>query len=135
IRQALQQRGYQVVEANFSLADAAAVVGCEPPDEQCLADIGRQVEATIGIDFDYLVWGELVRDGMGEVHVFELASARTVVSLELELSREDLILPEVLGDAVARRIVELRVPPAPPTTAEVEQLAGLDHTVSSVVLP
>jgi hypothetical protein len=132
IREALEARGHDVHPVAISVSDMAAHAGCQPSDAACLVEVGRVLADELSVTIDYVVWADLPHDGAGEVSVFDVASGRVVVDLDLEMSGEDLILPAILGDVVARRVQELREPPAPPSEAELEQLAMLDHTPGPV---
>lgn len=123
---ALEERGYDSLDLDVSLPEVAARVGCDPSDEQCLAEIGQHLARTAGTSFAYFVWAELPRGGVGEVGVFDLGTGRFAVEVVVHISEQDLILPELLGEMVARRVHELRVPLPPPEEAELVELEQLE---------
>jgi hypothetical protein len=128
IGDALAVRGHEPHHIQASMLEVAGRVarpsaGACPPAAQarhpdmigvrCLLDVTRKLYYDTGTLFDYLVWADLPRDGLGEIHVFAFKGG-IVVDLDMHMSSEDLALPLALGDEVARRIHERHEPAEPP---------------------
>jgi hypothetical protein len=127
IQEALQGEGYTANFIKRSIEEAKDKNKCKSLDASCLEKIGAYLNKNSATAYDYYVWAEIPASGPGSVVVYDIAGKRKVTELELAVSYNDIIMVEVVGGAVAKRLVASQVPPTPATEEEKQILATLDQ--------
>ncbi|MEX1368466.1 MAG: hypothetical protein AB1Z98_35370 [Nannocystaceae bacterium] len=127
----LEDGGYTVKGVALPLADATKKVKCkgEPDGDECLAAVGKWLNANPRTAADFIVFGS-VSDGPGaevQLVVYDVAKAQRVRSFDTAFNEGDLILPIVLPQELVKSIDEYREPPAPITAEEQALIAQLDE--------
>jgi hypothetical protein len=122
--------GAQGFTANFikrSIDEAAQKNKCKTVDAGCLEKIGAYLNKNSSTAYDYFVWATVPADGVASLSIYDVKGKKTVVDLSMISSANDFILSEVIGNAVARKLVDTQVPPAPATEDEQQIIATLDE--------
>jgi hypothetical protein len=127
IQAALQAQGYTANFIKRSIDEARDKNKCRTLDNDCLEKIGAYLNKNSSTIYDYYVWAEVPATGSGSIVVYDVKKKQKIVDVDLALSYNDVILIEVVGAAIAKRVAETQVPPEPPTDAEKEILATLDQ--------
>ncbi|HLT39268.1 MAG TPA: hypothetical protein VK034_23450 [Enhygromyxa sp.] len=127
VRDSLQAQGYTANFIKRSIEEAQATNKCRTLDNACLEKIGACLNKNSKTAYDFYVWAEVPSSGAGTVVVYDVAKKQKIVELDLSVSYNDIILVEVIGNAVAKRVAETQVPPSPATAEEQEILATLDQ--------
>ncbi|PRP96719.1 hypothetical protein [Enhygromyxa salina] len=127
VQAALSDQGYTANFIKRSIDEAAQKNKCKPSDTSCLDKIGAYLNKNTASTYDFFAWAVVPADGVAKVIIYDIANKKKVVDLSLTSSAQDYILPEVIGGAVARRLVETQVAPTPATEEELQILATLDE--------
>lgn len=127
IEGALAVEGYTVKRIKPSIEEARSKNKCRTLDDACLEKIGAYLNKNSATQYDFYVWADIPATGPGTVSVYDINNKKKVTELDIAISYNDVILVEVIGAAVAQRVAESQVPPAPPTAEEQEILATLDQ--------
>jgi hypothetical protein len=123
----LSGQGYTANFIKRSLDEAAEKNKCKGADASCLEKIGAYLNKNSTIAYDYFMWATIPAEGLATVSIYDVKAKKTVVELSMVTSPNDFILTEVVGAAVARRLVETQVPPSPATEEEQQILATIDE--------
>jgi hypothetical protein len=127
IQAALSGQGYTANFIKRSIDEAAQKNKCKPADASCLEKIAAYLNKNSATAYDFFAWAEVPADGVAKVKIYNIEAKKMVVDLSLTTTAQDYILPEVIGGAIARRLVESQVPASPATEEELEILATLDE--------
>jgi hypothetical protein len=127
IRLSLQGEGFTANFIKRSIDEAKTTNKCKTLDASCLDKIAAYLNKNTTTAYDFYIWADIPSSGAGSVVVYDIKKKQKIVELDLSLSYNDIILIEVIGQAVAQRIAETQVPPAPATDEEKEILATLDQ--------
>jgi hypothetical protein len=127
IQTALQAQGYTANFIKRSIDEAKDKNKCRNLDADCLEKIGAYLNKNSATVYDYYVWAEVPASGAGSVVVYDVKKKQKIVDIDLAVSYNDIILVEVIGNAVAKRVAESQVPAETATDAEKEILATLDQ--------
>jgi hypothetical protein len=127
VQLALQERGYTANFIKRSIDEARDKNKCRTLDDACLEKIGAYLNKNSATVYDFYVWAEVPASGAGSVVVYDIKKKQKIVDFDLAISYNDIILVEVIGKAIAKRLAESQVPPEPATEAEQEILATLDQ--------
>lgn len=127
IQSALAGQGYTANYIKRSIDEAAQKNKCKSVDAGCLEKIGAYLNKNSATVYDYFVWATIPADGLATVTIYDVKGKKTVVDLSMVTSANDFILPEVVGAAVAQRLVETQIPRSPATEEEQQMLATLDE--------
>lgn len=127
IQASLQAQGYTANFIKRSIDEARDKNKCRTLDDACLEKIGAYLNKNSATVYDFYVWAEVPATGPGSIVVYDVKGKKKIVDLDLAVSYNDIILIEVIGAAVARRVAETQVAAEPVTEAEKEILATLDQ--------
>jgi hypothetical protein len=127
VQLSLQERGYTANFIKRSIDEAKDKNKCRNLDDACLEKIGAYLNKNSATVYDFYVWAEVPASGAGSVVVYDIKKKQKVVDFDLSVSYNDIILVEVIGKAIAKRVAESQVPAEPATAAEQEILATLDQ--------
>ena len=127
VQAALSEQGYTANFIKRSIDEAKDKNKCKSLDATCLDKIGAYLNKNSSVAYDFYVWAEVPATGNGSIVVYDIAKKQKVADVPLAMSYNDYILAEVVGAAVAKRVVESQVPPTPATAEEQEILATLDQ--------
>jgi hypothetical protein len=127
IQASLGAQGYTANFIKRSIDEAAQKNKCRTVDAACLEKIGAYLNKNSQTAYDYFVWATVPADGVGTLSIYDVKGKKTVVDIAMISSPNDFILAEVVGNAVARKLVDVQVPPGPATEEEQQILATLDE--------
>jgi hypothetical protein len=127
IQSSLAGQGYTANLIKRSIDEAAQKNKCKSVDAGCLEKIGAYLNKNSSTVYDYFVWATVPADGVATVAIYDVKGKKTVVDLSMITSANDFILPEVVGAAIAQRLVETQVPRSPATEEEQQMIATLDE--------
>jgi hypothetical protein len=127
IQASLQAQGYTANFIKRSIDEARDKNKCRTLDDACLVKVGEYLNKNSQTIYDFIVWAEVPSSGPGSIVVYDIKGKKKIADLEIAVSYNDIILIEVIGAAVARRVAESQVPPEPATAAEQEIIATLDQ--------
>lgn len=127
----LEQADYTVRTPAIDVQSAAAKVKCkgEPTGDDCLASLGKWLNASPKTAADFIMFGN-VDSGpskQAEIVVYDIAGGKRVTTLKPNLGIGDLILPIALPQQLVRSITEYKTPPAPASAEEQKILDTLDE--------
>ncbi len=128
---ALEGTGYAPVKIKRSLEEAAEKNKCRTVDASCLEKIGPYLNKNSKTAFDFFVYGDIPASGAGKITVYDIGKNKIVSEIELNVSNDDYILPEVIGPAVATELAHYQSPAAPATDEEKALLATLDEPLKT----
>ncbi|MFO7564632.1 MAG: hypothetical protein R6X02_18460 [Enhygromyxa sp.] len=127
VRASLQDQGYTANFIKRSIDEAKTTNKCRALDGTCLDKIAAYLNKNTKTAYDFYIWADIPSSGPGSLVVYDIKKKQRLVELDLSLSYNDMILAEVIGPAVTRRIAESQVAPAPASEEEQELLATLDQ--------
>ena len=131
IQDQLQQAGFTTKGVALDIEAAAAKVKCkgEPTSDECLAALGKWLNANPKTAADFIVFGEVAPEppNATQIVTYDIAKAQRVDTIETAFREQDLILPIALPQEVATDL-QNHIEPPPPATAEEQQIiAELDE--------
>ena len=126
IEESLVGLGYAVHFIKRSRREAMERNACVLFDGECMAKIGLYLAKNTSRDYAYFIWGDVPADGPATLGAYGIFERRLITHLAMNMSPHDRVLPRVMAPALARRVHDSRVPPAPPTDEELAVLASLD---------
>lgn len=127
VQSSLAAQGYTANFIKRSIDEAAQKNKCKNVDAGCLEKIGAYLNKNSATAYDYFVWATIPADGVATLAIYDVKGKKTVVDLSMVTSANDFILAEVVGAAVAQRLVDVQVPRSPATEEEQQILATLDE--------
>jgi hypothetical protein len=127
VQSSLAGQGYTANFIKRSIDEAAQKNKCKSVDAGCLEKIGAYLNKNSATAYDYFVWATIPADGVATLAIYDVKGKMTVVDLSMITSANDFILAEVVGAAVAQRLVDTQVPRSPATEEEQQMLATLDE--------
>lgn len=127
VQSSLASQGYTANFIKRSIDEAADKNKCKSVDAGCLEKIGAYLNKNSATAYDYFVWATIPAEGTAKLAIYDVKGKKTVVDLSMITSANDFILAEVVGAAVAQRLVETQVPRSPATEEEQQMLATLDE--------
>jgi len=127
IQASLSEQGYTANFIKRSIDEAAKKNKCKASNDACLDRIAAYLNKNSKTAYDYYAWADVPVSGPATVTIYDIANKKKVVELEMVSSPNDYILTEVIGGAVAQRLVETQVGPETPTEQEQQILATLDE--------
>lgn len=127
VQSALAGQGYTANFIKRSIDEAAQKNKCKSVDAGCLEKIGAYLNKNSATAYDYFVWATVPVAGTATLAIYDVKGKKTVVDLSMITSPNDFILAEVVGAAVAQRLVDTQVAPSPATEEEQQMLAILDE--------
>jgi hypothetical protein len=127
VQSSLAGQGYTANFLKRSIDEAAQKNKCKNVDAGCLEKIGAYLNKNSSTVYDYFVWASVPAEGVAKLSIYDVKGKKTVVEMSMVTSANDFILAEVVGAAVARRLVETQVPPSPATEQELQIIATLDE--------
>ena len=127
IQASLEAQGFTAKFIKPTIAEAQSKNKCRTLDDACLEKVAAYLNKNTATAFDYFMWAEVPATGSGTVVVYDIKKKAKIVDIDLAVSYNDIILIEVIGAAIARRLAETQIPPEPATEAEKEILATLDQ--------
>jgi hypothetical protein len=127
VRDALQAEGYTANFIKRTIEEAKDKNKCKTLDASCLDKIGAYLNKNSATVYDYFVWAEIPATGRGSIVIYDVVGKRKVTELELAISYNDIILVEVAGTTLAKRLAATQVAPEPATEEEKQILATLDQ--------
>jgi hypothetical protein len=127
VQSGLSAQGYTANFIKRSIDEAAQKNKCKSVDAGCLEKIGAYLNKNSATTYDYFVWATVPAEGTATLAIYDVKNKKTVVDLSMITSPNDFILAEVVGAAVAQRLVDAQVPRSPATEEEQQMLATLDE--------
>lgn len=127
VQSSLASQGYTANFIKRSIDEAAEKNKCKSVDAGCLEKIGAYLNKNSSTAYDYFVWATIPAEGTATLAIYDVKGKKTVVDLSMITSANDFILAEVVGAAVAQRLVDTQVPRSPATEEEQQMLATLDE--------
>ncbi len=127
VQAGLSAQGYTANFIKRSIDEAAQKNKCKATDNGCLEKIGAYLNKNSSVAYDYYVWATVPAEGEAKLEIYDVKGKKTVVEMSMFTSANDFILAEVIGTAVARRLVETQVAPTPATEGELAMIATLDE--------
>jgi hypothetical protein len=127
VQSGLSAQGYTANFIKRSIDEAAQKNKCKSVDAGCLEKIGAYLNKNSATTYDYFVWATVPAQGTATLAIYDVKNKKTVVDLSMITSANDFILAEVVGAAVAQRLVDVQVPRSPATEEEQQMLATLDE--------
>ena len=127
MQSSLSSQGFTANFIKRSIDEAAQKNKCKSSDAGCLEKIAAYLNKNSSVAYDYFMWATIPAEGTAQVSIYDVKGKKTVVELSMFTSANDFILAEVIGNAVARRLVETQVPPSPATEEELAVMAILDE--------
>jgi hypothetical protein len=127
VQSSLAAQGYTANFIKRSIDEAAQKNKCKSVDAGCLEKIGAYLNKNSTTTYDYFVWATIPEQGTATLSIYDVKGKKTVVDLSMLTSPNDYILAEVVGAAVAQRLVDTQVPRSPATEEEQQMLATLDE--------
>jgi hypothetical protein len=128
---ALTDGGYTVTTVALDVADASKRIKCkdEPTSDACLEALGKWLNNSPKTAADYIVFGSVGSgtEKRAEIVVYSVRDNKRVKTLRPMMGTGDLILPIVLGGAMARALNDHREPPAAASEEELAIMASLDE--------
>jgi hypothetical protein len=131
IQEQLQEAGFTVRGVAIELADAAKKVKCrgEPSGADCLAAIGKWLNANPKTASDFIMFGQ-VGEGQGahaDIGLYDVGKGAMVERFDVQMFEQDLILGISLPQAITTKLQHHLEPPPPATEEEQQLLAELDE--------
>jgi hypothetical protein len=131
VKATLEANGFSVKSVALDMGAASAKVKCKagPMSDQCAESVSKWLNASPKTAADLLVFGS-VDPGpskQAEVVVFDAKAGKPIKRWTASLATEDLVVPIVLPQAVARGVKEHFDPPAEATEDEKKIIAELDE--------
>lgn len=131
VQSALTEGGFTVTTVALDVDSAAERIKCreESTSDACLEALGKWLGASDKTASDYIVFGSVGTGAQqrAEIIIYSVADNERVDTLRPMLGTGDLILPIVLGGAIAETLQDHVDPPPPPTEEEQQMLATLDE--------
>ena len=127
VQNALTEQGYTANFIKRSIDEAKDKNKCKDLTDSCLEKIGAYLNKNSSTAYDFYAWAVVPGDGTATIVIYDIAKKKKVVELSMLSSPQDYILPEVIGGAVARRLVESQSPAAGASEEEKQILATLDE--------
>lgn len=127
VQTSLSDQGYTANFIKRSIQEAADKNKCKVTDASCLDKIAAYLNKNSSVAYDYYAWADVPATGAATITIYSIAGKKKVLEMTMVTSSNDFILAEVIGAAVARRLVETQVAPTPATEEEKGIIAALDE--------
>lgn len=127
VQASLSAQGYTANFIKRSIDEAAQKNKCKADNANCLEKIAAYLNKNSSTTYDYFLWATIPAEGDAKLSIYDVKGKKTVVDMSMFTSPNDFILAEVIGAAVAKRLAETQVPPAPATEEELAAIAILDE--------
>jgi len=127
----LEEGGYTVKGVALEVSEATTKVKCkgEPDGDECLAALGKWLNANPKTAADFILFGEVGEAPGNDVSlvIYDIAKGARVETFDTAFNEGDLIMPIVLPQEVVTSLNEHREPPPPATEEEQALIAQLDE--------